>query len=75
MNSIESLGFRHYVNFSTYRMANTLDLVLTESLKPFKVETILPGNYTSDYCAVNCTISLEKTVLKMQTIRFRKIKR
>ena len=41
-------------------MGTTLDLVLT-------------GNYISDHCAVNCTISLEKTFLKKQIIRFRKI--
>ena len=73
MNSIESLGFQQHVNFSSHRMGNTLDLVLTEYLEPFKMETILPGNYISGHCAVNCTISLEKTILKKQTIRFRKI--
>ena len=31
MNTIESLSFQQYVNFSTHRMGNTLDLVLTES--------------------------------------------
>ena len=73
MNTIEALGFQQHVNFSTHRMGNTLHLVLTESSEPFKIETILPGNYISDHCAVNCTISLEKTILKKQTIKFRKI--
>ena len=56
-------------------MANTLDLVLTESLEPFKIGTILPGNYILDHCVVNCTLSLEITILKKQTIIFRKITR
>ena len=58
MNTIEALGFQQHVNFSTHRMGNTLDLVLTESSEPFKIETILQGNYISDHCAFNYTISL-----------------
>ena len=45
MDTIETLGFQQHVNFLTHRMGNTLDLVLTESLEPFKIKTILPGNY------------------------------
>ena len=72
MNTIKALGFQQHVNFSTHRMGNTLDLLLTESSDPFKIKSILPGNYISDHCTVNCTISLEKTILKKQTIKFRK---
>ena len=54
-------------------MGNTLDLVLIESSEPFKIQTILPGNYISDHCTVNCTISLEKMILEKQTIKFKKI--
>ena len=38
-----------------------------------QIEIILPGNYISDHCIVNHTISLEKMILKKQTINFRKI--
>ena len=60
MNTIEALDFQQHVNFPTHRMGNILDLVLTESSEPFRIETILPGNYISDHCTVNCTISLAK---------------
>ena len=73
MNTIEALGFQQHVNFVTHRIGNTLNLVLMEFSEPFKIETILPGNYISDHCTVNCTISLEKMILKKQTIKFRKI--
>ena len=73
INTMEALGFQQHVNFPTHRMGNTLDLVLTEYSEPFKIETILPRNYTSDHWTVNCTISLTETTLKKQTIRFRKI--
>ena len=58
MNTIEALSFQQHVNYSTHRIGNTHDLVLTESSGPFKIETILPGNYISDHCTVNCNISL-----------------
>ena len=38
MNTIETLGFQQHVNFSTHRIGNTLNLVLTESSEPFKIE-------------------------------------
>ena len=72
-NTIEPIGFQQHGNFSTHRIGNTLNLVLTESSEPFKIETILPGNYISDHYTVNCIISLEKMILKKQTIKFRKI--
>ena len=58
MNTIEGLGLQQHVNFSTHRMGNTFDLVLTESSEPFNIETVLPGYYISGHCTVNCTISL-----------------
>ena len=73
MNTMEVLAFQQHVNFSTHRIGNTLDLVQIESSEPFKIETILSGNYISDHCTANCTISLEKMILKKQTIKFRKI--
>ena len=38
MNTIEALGFQQHVNLSTHRIGNTLDLVLTDSSEPFKIE-------------------------------------
>ena len=38
MNTIEALGFQQHVNFSTHRIGNTLDLVLTESQSPSKLK-------------------------------------
>ena len=73
MNTIEALGFQQHVNFSTHRIVNTINLLLAGSSEPFKIETILLGNYISDHCTVNCTISLEKMILKKQTIKIRKI--
>ena len=60
MNTIEVLGFQQHVNFSTHRMGNTVNLVLTESSELFKLKKIHPGNYISDQFTANCTISLEK---------------
>ena len=37
MNTIEALGFQQHVNFSPYRVGNTLNLVLTEPSEPFKI--------------------------------------
>ena len=73
MNTTEALGFQQHINFSTQRIGNTLDLVLTESSEPFKIETILPGKYISDHCTVNCIISLKKMILKKHTKKFTKI--
>ena len=73
MNTIEALGFQQHINFSTHRIGNTLNLVRIESSGPFNIEAILPGNYISDHCSVNYTISFEKMILRKQTITFKKI--
>ena len=56
MDTIEALGLQQWVDFGTYHLGNTIDLVFTELASNIEILRCTPGPFIFDDCVVKCEI-------------------
>ena len=56
----ESIGLKQWITFSTHKLGNTLDLIMTNILSNVKCLDITPGPFISDHHGVHVSINYQK---------------
>ena len=75
IDMMAALGLDCHVDFPTHENGHSLDLVFTEALGEMKIIRCNPGTYLSDYCTIECLISLNKGKMpKKPQINYRKFR-
>ena len=75
MDIIMALGLEQHIHFSTHKVGNTLDVVMTELGSKLEVTKCSPGPFWLDHCAADFMVKLPmySTVQEADTICVRKL--
>ena len=67
---MEAMGLQQYVEFTTHKLGNILDLVFTEVTGKLKVTKGTPGPFLSDHWTVECQLSVRKNESKSKDVSY-----
>ena len=59
-DSMDALGLYQHVGFSTHRLGNVLDLILSDFTSDAKVLTTAPGPFVTNHRAVIATLNIKR---------------
>ena len=71
LDTMEALGLEQHIDQQTHQLGNTLDLVYTETLEPFRVCHAFTSSYISDHCLVGIELQMKKQLVRAESSKTR----